>query len=64
MNFNLLRAIKEKGLTQKDFSHIVGDDPSVVSRIINGIWRPDELRKIKYIKGSLKIATLFLFYKI
>jgi transcriptional regulator with XRE-family HTH domain len=60
MNFELLRAIKENGLTQKDFSAIVGDDPSVVSRIINGVWNPDDIRKIRYAKAlKMKIEDLF-----
>jgi transcriptional regulator with XRE-family HTH domain len=60
MNFALLRAIKENGLTQKDFSAIVGDDPSIVSRIVNGIWNPDGMRKIRYAKVlKMKIEDLF-----
>jgi transcriptional regulator with XRE-family HTH domain len=60
MNFALLRAIKENGLTQKDFSTIVGDDPSIVSRIVNGIWNPDDMRKIRYAKALKKrVKDLF-----
>ena len=51
MNFELLRAIKESKISQRDFARIVGDHESVVSRIINGIWNPDEVRKIRYSKA-------------
>jgi transcriptional regulator with XRE-family HTH domain len=59
-HFNLLKAIRCKGLRQKDFAKLVGDDPSVVSRIINGTWRPDEERKIRYAK-ALKCRPEDLF---
>jgi len=48
MNFKLLKAIREKGLTQRDFALLVDDHESVVSRIITGVWVPDEIRKLKY----------------
>jgi transcriptional regulator with XRE-family HTH domain len=51
MNFNLLKALKEKNLTQRDLARIINEHESVVSRIINGIWNPDEARKIKYAKA-------------
>ncbi len=43
VNVALWAAIKEKGLRQKDFARLVGDDPSVVSRIINGQWNADDI---------------------
>lgn len=56
MNWELLRAIKEKGLSQRDFSKVVGDHESVISRIVNGIWVPDQKRKLKYAKALRKKA--------
>ena len=50
IRFNLLKKIKENGLHQKDFAELVGDDPSVVSRVINGVWNPGPLRKARYAK--------------
>ena len=51
VNFELLRAIRERGLRQKDFAKMVGDHPSVVSRIVNGVWNADEPRKVRYAKA-------------
>ncbi len=48
MNFELLKSIRQMSLRQRDFAKLVGDHESVVSRIINGIWNADDLRKIKY----------------
>lgn len=50
MNFKLLRAIKEEKLTQRDFAKLVGDHESMVSRIINGVWNVDAMRRIRYSK--------------
>jgi len=50
-NFDLLKKIRENNLRQKDFAELVGDDPSMVSRVINGIWNPGPLRKAKYAKA-------------
>jgi len=49
-NFELLRAIREKGLRQRDFAQLVGEHESVISRIINGTWNIDQMRKIKFAK--------------
>jgi transcriptional regulator with XRE-family HTH domain len=51
MNFELYKAIREKGLRQRDFARLVGDHESVVSRIVNGVWIPDELRKVRYARA-------------
>ena len=51
MNFELLKSIRQMGLRQRDFAKLVGDHESVVSRIINGIWNADKMRKIKYAKA-------------
>jgi hypothetical protein len=48
MNFELLKSIRQMGLRQRGFAKLVGDHESVVSRIINGTWNADEVRKIKY----------------
>lgn len=48
MEFELLKAIREKGLKQRDFAKIVGEHESVVSRIITGSWEIDPLRKFKW----------------
>lgn len=60
MNFELLKTIREKGLTQRDFSRLVKDHESIVSRVINGVWNPDEVRKIRYSKVlGKKVDELF-----
>ncbi len=60
MNFELLKAIKEKGLTQRDYAEIVNDHESVVSRIVSGIWNPDAMRKVKYAKAlGKRVEELF-----
>jgi len=60
MNFELLRAIKEKGFTQRDFATLVKDHESIVSRIVNGVWIPDPARKIRYAKVlGKKVEDLF-----
>lgn len=46
----LLAAIREKGLRQKDFARLVGDHPTFVSRVIRGWWNLDERRKKRYAK--------------
>jgi transcriptional regulator with XRE-family HTH domain len=51
MNFKLLQAIRENGLTQREFAAIVGDHESVVSRIVNGTWNLDQAGKIRYAKA-------------
>jgi|APSaa5957512622_1039677.scaffolds.fasta_scaffold61531_3 transcriptional regulator with XRE-family HTH domain len=51
MNYALFRAIRENGLRQRDFAQLVGDHESIVSRIVNGVWNPDEIRKIRYAKA-------------
>jgi transcriptional regulator with XRE-family HTH domain len=50
MNFELLKAIRLKGMTQREFAALVGDHESVVSRIIAGIWLPDHERMERYAK--------------
>ncbi len=60
MNFELLRAIKEENLTQREFARLVGDHESIVSRVINEIWNIDERRKIRYSKAlGRKVREVF-----
>jgi len=47
-NLKLLQAIREDGLTQKEFAQRVGDDPSFVSRAVRGWFNLDSERKRKY----------------
>ena len=59
-NSKLWAAIRERGMLQKTFAKIVGDDPSVVSRIITGQWNPDQMRKARYARAlGLKVEELF-----
>ncbi len=51
VNAKLWEAIRDNGLTQKDFAALVADSPTTVSQIVTGIRRPDELRKIKYARA-------------
>ena len=48
MNWTLLKAIKERGLTQRSFARAVNDHESIVSRIVCGTWNPDERRQRVY----------------
>ena len=60
VNAKLWEAIKSRGLMQQDLAKIVGDDPSVVSRIVNGVWNPNEERKIRYARAlGMKVEQLF-----
>lgn len=38
MNFLLLKAIREAGMTQKQLARVTVLNPSVISRAINGTW--------------------------
>ena len=49
-NFEFLRAIREIGLRQREFAQLAGEHESVISRIINGTWNIDQMRKIKFSK--------------
>ena len=48
MNTKLLVELKTRGLTQKRFAELVGDDPSIVSRVISGIWNLDVHKQETY----------------
>ena len=60
INFELLFAIKRKGLTQLKFAELVGDHFTFVSRVINGWQNLDEKRKVKYAQVlGQKVEHLF-----
>ena len=60
VNFSLLKAIRSQGMRQKDLAQAVGDDQSIVSRIVNGVWNPDPVRKLKYARAlKCKVEDLF-----
>ena len=59
-NINLLAAIRQKGMRQKDFAKKVGDHHTFVSRVINGWINIDEVRKAKYAQVlGCKVEDLF-----
>ena len=59
-NLKLLNAIRNKGLRQKDFAILVGDNTSIVSGVIRGRLNLDDEQKIKYAKVlDCKIKELF-----
>ena len=60
VNARLWEAIRNQGLQQQDLAKIVGDDPSVVSRIVNGVWNPNTERKIRYARAlGMEVERLF-----
>ena len=59
-NGKLWAAIRAKGLFQRDFAKIVGDDEAVVSRAVTGRLNLDEARKIRYARAlGLRPEELF-----
>lgn len=60
IRFELLKSIREKGLSQRDFAKIVNQHESKVSRIITGEWNPNTETKIKYSKAlGKKVEDIF-----
>jgi transcriptional regulator with XRE-family HTH domain len=60
MRWELLKAIKEKNLTQRDFARLVNEHESVISRIVTGTWNPDNRQKLHYSKVlGRKVNELF-----
>ena len=60
MSFELLKAIRESGLRQRDFARVVGDHESLISRVVNGVWNLDEIRKTRYAKAlGKRVEDLF-----
>lgn len=53
-NLKLLVAIRERGLKQCEFAKKVGEDPSIVSRIIRGVWNPNDQQKTRYARTLRK----------
>ena len=60
VNFSLLVAIRAQGLKQMEFAKIVGQDPSVVSRVISGVYNLNEEWEERYAKAlNMKREDLF-----
>ena len=60
MNFELYRIMRSRGLRQRDLAKLVGEHESVTSRVINGIWNPDEQQKESYAKAlEVDVADIF-----
>jgi len=56
----LFLAIREGGLTQRDFAKLVGDNETVISRAVRGTWNLDEARKLRYARAlRMKVEDLF-----
>ena len=59
-NLKLLNAIRTKGLNQKDFARLVGDNDCMISRVVRGWMNLDDKRKLKYAKVlNCKVDELF-----
>lgn len=63
MSDKLKRWLHDQGLSQKEFAKSLGRTPATVSRIVNGINRPDyeTLRRIKFITEGEITADDFFF---
>jgi len=48
MNWELFKELKQRRITQSEFAKMVGDHPSVVSRVVTGVWNLDPVRKEVY----------------
>lgn len=59
-NAGLLIAIRGAGLTQEGFARAVGDDPSLVSRVVRGHFNLDPVRKQRWAR-VLKVPVNRLF---
>ena len=59
-NVKLLAAIREQGWRQVDFARIVGENPSTISRVVNGWLNLDEDRQVKFARALNKtVEELF-----
>jgi hypothetical protein len=59
-NLKLLIAIRERGMSQKDFASVVNDHPTFVSRVVNGWVNLDDSRKLKYAMAlGKKVENIF-----
>jgi plasmid maintenance system antidote protein VapI len=60
-NFELMKAIKEKGLTQKSFAGLVGENEAKVSLVINGRLNLTDREKLKYASVlQMNVEDLFV----
>jgi plasmid maintenance system antidote protein VapI len=60
-NLNLLIAIREQGLRQKDFAKILNVHPTTISSVINGRLNLPDAEKIRYAKTlGKKVEDIFL----
>jgi len=50
-NNKLFVAIREEGLTQKDFAKIVGVTPAYVSNVVNGWFLLNERKQISWARA-------------
>lgn len=50
-NYGFWKAIKENGLSQKEYAALVGVHETVISRIINGYYNVTKIQRIKYSKA-------------
>lgn len=51
MRWELLKAIKELNLTQREFVKLVNEHESIISRIVTGTWNPDAIQRLRYAKA-------------
>ena len=59
-NVKLFAALKERGLNQTKFAQIVGENPTQLSRVINGIWNIDDASKTRYARVlGVKVRDIF-----
>ncbi len=59
-NLKLLMAIREKGLTQKQFAKLVGDPETSISRVVRGYFNLDDQRKRRYAEAlGKRVADIF-----
>jgi len=49
-NFKWFQAMKEEGITARDFAKITGDSEALISLFLNGHRKIDPVRQIKYAK--------------
>lgn len=56
-NLDLLVAIREKGLRQRDFARLVGSSDAIVSGVIRGRLNLNEADKARYAKALGRKAT-------
>ena len=51
MDTRILLAIRERGIRQRDLARIIGISETIISRIVNGIYNPDEILKSRIAKA-------------